>query len=284
MHLINLRTFITVSRTGGFHSAAERLNITQAAVSARIKALEDHLGQRLLERGRSGATLSEAGHQLLPHAVSIVRNWSHATSMLGVPTSRTVELRIGAQFSIWAQFILDWAAWIAGSLPEIRLQLSFDFNSDMLKAVQDGRLDIAITPATTSEQGVHMIPLAGETMVLVARRPVRLNDDNVPVYVRLDWGPQINSQITRVEPRLPDSKLSIGNGMMGLRYILEHDACGYLPLRTAAQLLQQKQLYRVKRAPSFKTTGLMVYSEDNSNHLFIERAIEGFLGTQSGHK
>ncbi len=277
MHLINLRTFIIVSRTGGFHSAAERLNVTQAAVSARIKALEDHLGQRLLERGRSGATLTGAGHQLLPHAESIVRKWSHATNMLGVPTSRTVELRIGAQFSIWAQFILDWAAWIAGALPEIELELSFDFNTDMLKAVQDGKLDIAITPATTSEQGVHTISLAGEKMVLVAQRPVRLKDENMPVYVRLDWGPQINGQIARVEPRLPESKLSIGNGMLGLRYILEHDACGYVPLRAAARLLQQKQLYRVKRAPGFKTTGHIVYSEDNSNHLFVERAIEGFL-------
>ncbi|MCP5036138.1 MAG: LysR family transcriptional regulator, partial [Rhodobacteraceae bacterium] len=107
MHLTNLRTFIAVSQTGGFHSAAERLCITQAAVSARIKKLEDHFGLRLLKRGRSGATLTEAGSQLLPHAESIVRSWNHATNMMGVPASRSVPIHVGAQFSIWGQFVLD---------------------------------------------------------------------------------------------------------------------------------------------------------------------------------
>jgi len=231
----------------------------------------------MLERGRGGATPSEAGYQLLPHAENIVRSWSHAKSMLGVPTSRTVTIRIGSQVSIWAQFVLDWAAWITVSLPETKLELDFDFSANMMTAVQDGKLDLAITHTTTSVHGMHIIPLAGETMVLVAKRPVRLSDDNMPTYVQLDWGAQINGQITRVEPRLPNSKLSIANGMLGLRYILEHDACGYVPLRTAGQYLRQNQLYRVKRAPRFKTNGYIAYSEDNPNHLFIERAVEGFL-------
>ena len=41
VNVVSLRTFIAIARTGGFHNAAEGLNITQAAVSARIKALED---------------------------------------------------------------------------------------------------------------------------------------------------------------------------------------------------------------------------------------------------
>ncbi len=277
MHLAYLHTFITVSRTGGFHSAAERLNISQAAVSARIKALEDHLGQKLLERGRSGATLSEAGRQFLPHAENIVRSWHHATSMLGVPSAKAVIIRIGAQLSIWAQLVLDWAAWVTDALPETRLELNFDFSTDMLKAVQDGKLDIAITHARTEVRGMNALPLAKETMVLVARRPARLGDD-MAEYVRLDWGPEINDQIARVESRLPESKLSIGNGMLGLRYILEHDACGYVPLRTVRKMLLRKQLHRVRRAPKFMIYGYIVFNADSPNHLFVERAIEGFHG------
>ncbi|MCP5080170.1 MAG: LysR family transcriptional regulator [Alphaproteobacteria bacterium] len=118
MRVIGLRTFIAVSRTGGFNSAAERLNVSQAAVSARIKVLEDQLGQRLFDRGRNGAALTAAGQQLLPHAESIARTWDHATSMLGVPVSRSVTIRIGAQFSTWAQLALDWAAWISAHFPK----------------------------------------------------------------------------------------------------------------------------------------------------------------------
>ncbi|MCP5088901.1 MAG: LysR family transcriptional regulator [Rhodobacteraceae bacterium] len=281
MQIVNLRTFIAISRTGAFHSAAERLNITQAAVSARIKALEEQLGQRVFERGRSGATLTDAGRQLLPHAESIIRTWDHATGMLGVPVSRTVQIHIGAQFSTWAQLVLDWAAWISDALPETELNLNFDFNTDMLKLVKDGRLDMAVTHAAAPAEGMRSVSLPDETMVLVARRPGTLGDGRLPAYVGLDWGPQVSGQIARIASHLPGSKLSIGNGILGLRYILEHDACGYVPLRTAHPLLRQKRLYRIKRAPKLHITGHVVYSEDNPNLPFLERAIEGFRGLRS---
>ncbi len=282
MHFISLRTFIAVSTSGTFHGAAEHLNITQAAVSARIRTLEQQLGQRLFERGRGGATLTAAGRELLPHAENITHTWTHATSMLGVPVSHAVRIRIGAQFSTWAQLALDWAAWFADSMPEAELDLNFDFNTDMLKAVENGAVDIAITHASTSLHGMRTITLPDETMVLVARRQTNLNSGGMPAYVRLDWGPEFNAQVSRLESRLSDSKLSIGNGMLGLRYILEHDACAYVPLRTARRFLRRKRLFRIKRAPKFAIAGHIVYAEDNPNHVFLERAIKGFGGIRVG--
>jgi len=274
MHITTLRTFIAVSKTGGFHSAAERLNITQAAVSARIKTLEDQLGRSVFDRGRNGAALTTAGREFLPYAESITRTWDRAKNTLGTSASRPVQIRIGTQFSIWEQLILDWAAWIAESLPDTELELSFDYHSDMLKSIQNGKLDIAITHAFTPVQGIEFLPLTDETMVLVARRPASLNDDSAPPFVRMDWGPQVNNQIARIKTQLPKSKLFIGNGVLALQHILEHDACGYFPLRTTRRLLQKNRLYRVKRAPKLTITGHIIYNEDNPNRIFLERAIE----------
>ncbi len=278
MQLINLRTFISVSRAGGFHAAAERLNITQAAVSARIRALEDQLGQPLFDRGRRGAVLTAAGREFFPHAESISHTWDHARSMLGAPVSRPVPLRIGSQLSTWAQLVLDWTGWITNSLPETELLLDFDFSKNMLDAVQNGELDVAITSAATSAFGMRSLALADEMLILVARRPAVLNDERMPPYIQLDWGPQFNSDVARLESHLPYSRLSIGNGEMGLRYVLEHDSCGYFPQRTVRTLLQQNRLYRVKRAPRFPFAGHVVYNEENPNRLFIERAVDWLKG------
>jgi DNA-binding transcriptional LysR family regulator len=280
MQLVHLRTFITVSRTCGFHAAAERLNITQAAVSARIRVLEDQLGQRLFDRGRKGATLTTAGREFLPYAENISRTWDHARSMLGAPVSRPVPIRIGSQFSTWAQLVLDWAGWITNSLPETELILDFDFSKDMLIAVQNGELDVIITSAPTPVHGMRSLALPDETLVLVARRPAILNDERMPPYIQMDWGPQFNSEVARLENHLPHSRLSIGNGEMGLHYVLEHDSCGYFPHRTIRTLLQQNRLYRVKRAPRFPFSGHVVYNEDNPNRLFIERAIDWLKGIE----
>ncbi len=284
MNITNLRTFIAVARTAGFHSAAEQLNITQAAVSARIKALEDQLGQRLFDRGRNGALLTVAGQRFLPDAQSITRTWDHATSMLGVPATRSVTIRIGAQFSIWAQLVLDWAAGIAEAVPETEIDLDFDFSSDMLKSVQEGRLDLAITHATAPLPGLHVLPLPEETMVLIANRPATLGEDRMPPFVHMDWGPQFKAQQARIEHRLPKGRISVGNGLMGMRFIQENDACGYLPLRTARWLLSQNRLFRVKRAPKFSIAGHVIYTEENPNHFFLERAIDRFREIRSDRR
>ncbi len=150
----------------------------------------------------------------------------------------------------------------------------------MLNAMQKGELDIAISSTLTPTQGMRSLALTDETLVLVASRPTILGDEQMPPYIQMDWGPQFNSEVARLENHLPHSRLSIGNGEMGLRYVLEHDCCGYFPLRTIRALMQQNRLYRVKRAPRFPFSGQVIYSEDNPNRLFIERAIDWLKGIE----
>ena len=69
MEIGQVQAFVAVGTFGGFRRAADALRITQPAVSARIKALEDSLGVALFERARGGGlALSPAGRALRPHA------------------------------------------------------------------------------------------------------------------------------------------------------------------------------------------------------------------------
>ena len=73
MEIDQIETFLAVATFGGFHRAAEALRVSQPAVSARIKALEESLGVRLLARSRAGLTLSDAGRTLRPYAEQLLR-------------------------------------------------------------------------------------------------------------------------------------------------------------------------------------------------------------------
>jgi DNA-binding transcriptional LysR family regulator len=66
MELYQLRSFAAVAELGHLTRASERLHISQPAVSAQIKALEDELGVALFERVSSGMVLTSAGRKLLP--------------------------------------------------------------------------------------------------------------------------------------------------------------------------------------------------------------------------
>jgi DNA-binding transcriptional LysR family regulator len=78
MEIDQLTTFVAVATVGGFHRAAETLRVSQPAVSARIKALEDSLGSPLFARSRSGLTLTEAGRILRPFAEQLLKTAAQA--------------------------------------------------------------------------------------------------------------------------------------------------------------------------------------------------------------
>ena len=71
MDLEQVRTFIAVSELGSFIRAADRLNVTQSTVSARIKVLEDQLGNLVFTRSKNGVTLTSAGVRFERHAASL---------------------------------------------------------------------------------------------------------------------------------------------------------------------------------------------------------------------
>src|SRR6516164_7246770 len=72
MNLHELETFVSVAQLGGVTRAAGQLHRSQPAITRRIKLLEDQLGVPLLERGRGGAILTEAGRVFLPYAEAVL--------------------------------------------------------------------------------------------------------------------------------------------------------------------------------------------------------------------
>jgi DNA-binding transcriptional LysR family regulator len=72
MNLHDLETFVSIAQLGGITRAAGQLHRSQPAITRRIKLLEDQLGVPLLERGRSGAVLTEAGRAFLPYAEAVL--------------------------------------------------------------------------------------------------------------------------------------------------------------------------------------------------------------------
>lgn len=109
-NLVWLRAFEATARRASFTAAAEELCLTQPAVSHQVRSLEDHLGFRLIDRGRGRLALTEMGQAYLPVVRRAFEDISASTNgLFGAPYERTLTVRatIGAA-----------TLWIAPLLPE----------------------------------------------------------------------------------------------------------------------------------------------------------------------
>ncbi|MHC3473456.1 LysR family transcriptional regulator [Streptomyces sp. 7R007] len=80
VHVRDLRYFVAVAEELHFTRAAERLYVSQPALSKQIRALERQVGVRLLDRDRHGVALTDAGAALLPHARAVLEAWARGAA------------------------------------------------------------------------------------------------------------------------------------------------------------------------------------------------------------
>ncbi|MEO3775363.1 LysR family transcriptional regulator ArgP [Micromonospora sp. B11E3] len=155
-----LRTLAAVAGEGSFEAAARLLHVTQSAVSQRIKALEETVGQVLVRRARP-CRVTEAGRPLLRLAGQLVllerEALADARSPLGgAPTRARVPVVVNAD---------SLATWFLGALARLpgELALSFDIRQDdqdhTAELLRDGSVMAAVTAQREPVQGCRVRPL-----------------------------------------------------------------------------------------------------------------------------
>lgn len=100
VHVRDLRYFVTVAEELHFTRAAERLYVSQPALSKQVRALERQLGVELFRREPQGVTLTEAGTALLPHARRVLGDWAEGSAaMAAARAARRGTLVVGMSTS-----------------------------------------------------------------------------------------------------------------------------------------------------------------------------------------
>ena len=114
------RTFLEIIRSGSFIATAERLHITQTAVTARVHNLEEQLGCRLFVRNRAGARLTDDGQRFVAYATQLVQTWEAARRDLPLSQSGDKLLTLGSEVSLCNPLMLAWAQRLRQGWPAMR--------------------------------------------------------------------------------------------------------------------------------------------------------------------
>jgi DNA-binding transcriptional LysR family regulator len=116
------RTFLAIVEAGSFVRAAERLNVTQTTVSARVRSLEDQLRRPVFVRNKSGASLTAAGEEFLRFAPTLVQVWERARHEVAIPAGRRAVLAVGGELSLWNPLLLAWMVWMRKNAADVALR------------------------------------------------------------------------------------------------------------------------------------------------------------------
>lgn len=279
---INLaRTFLEIVATGSLARAAERLHVTQTAVSARVRTLEGLLGRQLFVRNKSGASLTTAGERFMRHASTLVQVWERARQQVAVPAGRRAVLTVGCEVSLWDPLLLDWLLWMRGAAPDLALRTEVGFPADLLNRVADGTLEIAVVYAPQQRPGLRIDLLIEEKLVLVTTSP-RGKAPRPQEYVYVDWGPEFAAQHSLAFPQLSSAGVSASLGPLGREYVLAAGGAGYFRLDVVRKHIEAGRLHRVKGAPEFLYPAYAVYAESADAHL-IAPALAGLRQVAGAH-
>ncbi len=253
------RTFLEVVKTGSFVSAAANLNLTQTAVSARIRVLEDQLDRPVFIRNKAGAKLTPAGEQFQRFATTLVQVWDRARRAVALPPGRETVVTIGAELSLWSPILRHWLLWMRRECPEFAVSTQIDTSERLMERVQDGSLDVAVIYAAPRRPGVIAELLFEEKLVLVRTTPA--NHPLAPEdHVHVDWGEEFAASYHAAFPDQPNAVMSIGYGPLALDYILATGGCGYFRQGFIRSYLEEGRLALVPDSPEFSYSAYVVHS------------------------
>jgi DNA-binding transcriptional LysR family regulator len=145
MDIAALQAFLAVAETGSFSRAAERIFLTQPAISKRIAALESSLDTRLFDRIGRTVQLTPAGQALLTRSRAILRELDDVkrsiTNLAGVITG---ELSLATSHHIGLHRLPGPLKQFHDSYPGVRLDLRFMDSEQACRAVAQGEIELAI--------------------------------------------------------------------------------------------------------------------------------------------
>ncbi|UNK17688.1 LysR family transcriptional regulator [Paenibacillus sp. N3/727] len=144
MNISQLETLITISKTMSFRKAGELLNLTQPAVSAQIKSLEDEFKTVLVDRSQP-VTLTDRGQVFVEHAEHILRIVDELKQRLAdLDQTPQGHIRLGTTTSIAIQILPRVLSYFQDQFPYIKTTIQSMASSQIYHSVENNLIDIGI--------------------------------------------------------------------------------------------------------------------------------------------
>jgi DNA-binding transcriptional LysR family regulator len=256
MEIGQIEAFLAVGTYGGVRRAAAALNLTQPAVSARLKALESSLDVALFERKAGGLSLSGAGRAFRPHAEQVMRAVALARQAVhDVRPASAGALQIAAALSICTYLLPDVLKRFQATHPKVMITVRSGHSKEVLDMVLRGDAEIGLA-RSLHHPAVETLSLRDDPLVLVAgkagaprrQRSLRLHEVAERSLVFFDRGSSdwtLTQGLFRRAGLVPNVAMEVEAIETAKRMVERGMGLAFLPHLAVARDIQRRRLVAI---------------------------------------
>jgi len=166
--IYHLETLLWIARLGTFRAAAERLNTTQPAISARVREIEEQLGIAIFRREGRNMVLTARGRRLVMECEPLWVGFEKALLTASGFEGATGTVRIGSGEIAAASCLPAYVHEVERDLPGVTLEIELDLTARMLQQLLGGMIDMAFLAGPVASPGIRTAEIGAVGLVWVA--------------------------------------------------------------------------------------------------------------------
>lgn len=268
-----LRTFLEVNKTRHFGKAAANLYVTQAAVSARIRQLEQTVGVALFTRGRNDIQLTPFGRKLIEHAETILRSWTQARQELVVEDEHKSALVTACVPGVWETLLEPWIARIRNEMPDLVLSAEICDTKTVVTRLLDNTADLGLMFEAPESGDLKSDRLATFRFVLTSNQAgLSAHEALNGHYLFVNWGDWFSAAHAKHFRESGTPVLRLDSGRPARALIVETGGSAYLPQAMVQRDLDECRLHLVTDAPVIERTVNAVYVAEADKRILVDKA------------
>lgn len=290
----HIETLLWIDRLGTFAAAAERLNTTQPAISARIRELEAHLGASLFRRDGRTMSLTPAGRQLVRDCRALWGDMQRTLLSCGGYGEAGGVVRIGTGEIVAASCLPGFLSALKADMPLVSLELEIDLTANLIAQLLKGRTDIAFAAGPIAHPLLRACPIGDVGLVWLASpemaesfRRTR-SDRPIPVWSLASHSPIHGRMRDAIaESRIAQKSLNLcNNARMMIDVAKTGGGIGIFPEPMAFEQIARGDLVKLEGMPTLAPVEFHVAMRASDHEPLtteiFERASQLRLGQQSG--
>jgi len=220
---LGLEAFLSIADHGSFHRAAASLNLSQTALSHRMKKLEDDLGVKLLTRTTRHVALTPAGIELLPKARHLISEIATSFDDLRKQgKARQETLTIGCLPTIAVHYLPPLLVELRKKFPDLNIRVFDNSKAEIAEKVHSGEAELGITIVAADRWDLEILPLMKEPFVLICAQAHPLASQKSVSWSALQGQPLVRVSTQTGNRQLIDDALGARREEMTWSYEVQH--------------------------------------------------------------